>query len=200
MDYIEEYLNETIYIARNIDRENIQNVVSLIRLVKNRKGRLFFIGSGGSAGTASHAVNDFRKIAGIESYSPSDNVSELTARINDEGWASSYSEWLKVSNFNKQDCLFILSVGGGDEIRNISPNIIESVKLAHEVGADIVGIVGRPGGYTEKHADQVIKVIIAEEKRITPHAEEFQSVLLHLLVSHPLLQVNKAKWESEDEK
>lgn len=196
-DYIQEYLNETIYIATHIDKAAIQSVAELLAMVKERKGRIFFVGSGGSAGTAGHAVNDFRKISGIECYSPSDNVSELTARINDDGWEDSYSNWLKVSRMDRNDCLFVLSVGGGDAEKNISPNLVSCIDLALSVKADIVGIVSRNGGYTFKKADQVILVPIAEPLRVTPHAEEFQSVLLHLLVSHPLLQENKAKWESQ---
>lgn len=197
MDYLEEYINETIFTARNLDKKKIQTIVDILILLKERNGRLFFVGSGGSAGTASHAVNDFRKIVGIETYTPTDNVSELTARINDDGWETSYSNWLVASNINKNDCLFVLSVGGGDEEKNISVNLIEAIKTATKAKADIVGIVGRDGGYTARAADAALIIPVAEPKRVTPHAEAFQSVVLHMLVSHPSLQKNVAKWESQ---
>jgi D-sedoheptulose 7-phosphate isomerase len=159
-------------------------------------GRVFFLGVGGSAGNSSHAVNDFRKIVGIESYAPTDNVSELTARTNDEGWASVFVEWLKISKLASKDALFILSVGGGNLEKNISPNLVEALKLAKSIGAKVTGIVGRDGGYTAQVADACVIVPTVNPENITPHSEAFQAVVWHLLVSHPKLKANQTKWES----
>jgi D-sedoheptulose 7-phosphate isomerase len=191
-----QYLNEAKSIIEQLDRSSIEKVT--LKLIKLREtgGRLFLIGVGGGAGHASHAVNDFRKIAGIESYSPSDNVSELTARTNDEGWDTTYANWLKVSRLCSKDMLFIFSVGGGDLERNISPNIVRAVQFAKEVGASIIGVLGRNGGYTASVADACVIVPIVNSAMITPHTESFQALVWHLLVSDPRLQIMSNKWES----
>ena len=170
--------------------------VAELRAVREHGGRLFMLGVGGSAANASHAVNDFRKIAGIETYAPTDNVSELTARTNDEGWASVFVEWLRVSKLNSKDCLFILSVGGGNVEKNVSPNLVAALQLAKQVGARIIGIVGKDGGYTAKVADACVIVPTVNPNNVTPHSEAFQAVIWHLFVSHPDLKVNQTKWES----
>ena len=171
-------------------------MAELLATVKADQGRLFFLGVGGSAGNCSHAVNDFRKIVGIESYAPTDNVSELTARTNDEGWPTIFVEWLKISHLGLKDALFILSVGGGDLEKNISPNLVDALKLAKTVGAKVTGIVGRDGGYTAKVADVCVIIPTVNPETITPHSEAFQAVVWHLLVSHPKLKANATKWES----
>ena len=171
-------------------------MVDILHMLKVDGGRLFFLGVGGSAGNCSHAVNDFRKIVGIESYAPTDNVSELTARTNDEGWSSIFVEWLKVSKLCSNDCLFILSVGGGNLEKNISPNLVEALNFAESVGSKIVGIVGRDGGYTAKVANACVVIPTVNPENITPHSEAFQAVIWHLLVSHPRLKSNQTKWES----
>jgi D-sedoheptulose 7-phosphate isomerase len=168
----------------------------MLAQVKADGGRVFFLGVGGSAGNCSHAVNDFRKIVGIESYAPTDNVSELTARTNDEGWASVFTEWLQVSRLQSRDALFVLSVGGGNLEKNISPNLVEAVKLARQVGAKVMGVVGRDGGYTASQADACVIVPTVNPDTVTPHAEAFQAVVWHLLVSHPKLKARQTKWES----
>jgi D-sedoheptulose 7-phosphate isomerase len=196
MNYSKKHLNEVYQILDKIDHEIIEKMKDLILETKNNGGRLFFLGCGGSAGNASHAVNDFRKIAGIESYAPTDNVSELTARTNDEGWDTIFSEWLKISKLNSNDTLFILSVGGGNLEKNISPNLVKAIILAKNVGASVVGIVGRDGGYTAKEADAALIVPTVNPENITPHSEAFQAVIWHLLVSHPDLKENETKWES----
>jgi D-sedoheptulose 7-phosphate isomerase len=168
----------------------------LLATVKADGGRIFFLGVGGSAGNCSHAVNDFRKIVGIESYAPTDNVSELTARTNDEGWASVFVEWLKVSKLSAKDAIFIFSVGGGNLERNISPNLVEAIKLAKSIGAKVTGVVGRDGGYTAQAADACVIIPTVNPETITPHSEAFQAVVWHLLVSHPKLKANQTKWES----
>ena len=196
MSYTEQYLQEAALIIRRLDPKAIEDVAALLARVRSDGGRLFFLGVGGSAANCSHAVNDFRKLADIECYAPTDNVSELTARANDEGWASVFAEWLKVSRLSRRDALFIMSVGGGDEERNISPNIVHAIRLAQEVGATVTGIVGRDGGYTAQAAHACVVVPTVNAATITPHAEEFQALIWHLLVSHPLLQRNPAKWES----
>jgi D-sedoheptulose 7-phosphate isomerase len=165
-----------------------------LKKVKEEKGRVFFLGVGGSAANASHAVNDFRKLAGIESYAPTDNVAELTARTNDEGWPTVFSAWLKVSNLNSKDCLFVLSVGGGDKERGVSVNLCEAIDLGKSVGAKILGIVGRDGGYTAKNADACLVVPTVNPLTVTPHSESFQVVIWHLMVSHPELKSNETKW------
>jgi D-sedoheptulose 7-phosphate isomerase len=164
--------------------------------LRTRGGRLFFLGVGGSAGNCSHAVNDFRKIVGIEAYAPTDNVSELTARTNDEGWDTVFSEWLKVSRLNSKDAVFVMSVGGGNLDKNISPNLVRALQHAREVGATVLGIVGRDGGYTAKVGDAVVIVPVVNPETITPHTEAFQAVVWHLLVSHPALKAKETKWES----
>lgn len=171
-------------------------MATLLAEVKQQSGRLFFLGVGGSAGNCSHAVNDFRKIVGIESYAPTDNVSELTARTNDEGWATIFVEWLKTSKLKKEDCVFVFSVGGGNLGKNISPNLVEALKYAKTVGAKVTGVVGRDGGYTAQVADACCIIPTVNADTITPHSEAFQAVIWHLLVSHPKLKANQTKWES----
>jgi D-sedoheptulose 7-phosphate isomerase len=194
MSYSQKHLDETIQIASAINAETIENMVQLLKKVKEEKGRVFFLGVGGSAANASHAVNDFRKLAEIESYAPTDNVSELTARTNDEGWPTVFSGWLKVSNLNSKDCLFILSVGGGDKDRGVSANLCEAIDFGKSVGAKITGIVGRDGGYTAKNADHCLVVPTINPATVTPHSESFQVVIWHLMVSHPELKFNPTKW------
>ena len=179
-----------------IDRSAVENMTRLLVELRQRGGRLFLVGVGGGAGHAGHAVNDFRKLAGIESYSPSDNVSELTARTNDEGWETTYAAWLKVSRLTKADMLFIFSVGGGDLKRNISPNIVRAVQYAKEIGARVIGVVGRDGGYTASIADACVIVPTVNPEMVTPHTEAFQALIWHLLVSDPRLQTMSNKWES----
>ncbi len=181
-------------IAKLIDKKKIQKLAEEIFKVKKKRGRLFFLGVGGSAGNCSHAVNDFRKICNIESYCPTDNVSELTARINDEGWETSFQEWLKSSNLSKKDAIFIMSVGGGNLKKKISVNLIKSLSFAKKRNSKIFGIVGRKDGYTFKHADVCIDIPNINNKLITPFSESFQAVVWHCLVSHPILQDNKTKW------
>ena len=194
MSYSEQHLDETLRITSQISSDVIEEMVLLLRKVRENKGRVFFIGVGGSAANASHAVNDFRKLAGIESYAPTDNVAELTARTNDEGWSTVFSNWLKVSQLNSKDCLFILTVGGGDKIRNVSVNLCEAIDYGKEVGAKITGIVGRDGGYTAKNADVCLIVPTVNPNTVTPHSESFQVVIWHLMVSHPNLMLNPTKW------
>jgi D-sedoheptulose 7-phosphate isomerase len=196
MSYAERYLLEAAEIIRKLDRDAIEKVAALLAEIRARGGRLFFLGVGGSAGNCSHAVNDFRKIAGIECYAPTDNVSELTARTNDAGWESVFVEWLRVSRLSDRDGLVVLSVGGGSTERNISANLVAAIQLARQVGATVVGIVGRDGGYTARAAHACIIVPTVNAETITPHTEAFQAVIWHLLVSHPLLMRNPAKWES----
>ena len=200
MIYSELHLSETIEIAKKINTKQIEKMVDLILNVKNEKGRIFFLGVGGSASNCSHAVNDFRKIIGVESYAPTDNVSELTARTNDEGWNTIFSEWLKVSNLNPKDLIFVFSVGGGNIEKNISPNLVEALKYGKSVGCKLVGVVGRDGGYTTKVADACVIIPTVNEKTITPHTEAFQAVVWHLIVSHPKLKLNETKWESVSKK
>ncbi len=194
MNFSQKHLDETIEISKKISSENIELMVDLLAEVKSNNGRLFVLGVGGSAANASHAVNDFRKLAGIETYAPTDNVAELTARTNDEGWETVFSGWLKVSNFNKNDCLFILSVGGGNKELNVSANLISAIDLAKVVGAKVTGIVGRDGGYTAKNADVCLLIPTVNPDAVTPHSESFQAVIWHLLVSHPRLKKNPTKW------
>lgn len=195
MTFAAKHLQEAIEIIRNIDADKIEQLAQEIASVGSAGGRLFFLGVGGSAGNCGHAVNDFRKIVGIESYAPSDNVSELTARANDEGWETIFSEWLKVSKLSNRDAIFVFSVGGGNIEKNISPNLVRAVQYAKEVGAKIFGIVGRDGGYTGKAGDCVIIIPTVNINSITPHAEAFQSVIWHLLVTHPALKNSETKWE-----
>tara|TARA_A100001015_G_C15034210_1_gene735050 strand:- start:2433 stop:3035 length:603 start_codon:yes stop_codon:yes gene_type:complete len=194
-DYTEMYLKEVIDITKLIDKNEIDKMVAILSNISSTGGRIFFIGVGGGAGNATHAVNDFRKIANIESYAPSDNVSELTARINDDGWDSSYEKWLKVSKISNKDLLFIFSVGGGNLEKNISANIVESLKLAKKVNAKVIGVVGRDGGYTAKISDACVIIPTVNNDTVTPHTEAFQAVIWHLIVSHPLLKKNEMKWE-----
>lgn len=196
MSYAEKHLAEAVSIIQRLDRTAIERVADLIAALKLRAGRLFFLGVGGSAGNCSHAVNDFRKIVGIEAYAPTDNVSELTARANDEGWSTIFVEWLKVSRLSARDAVFILSVGGGNSERNISPNLVEALKFAKHVGATVTGIVGRDGGYTATVADACVIIPTVNPETITPHSEALQAVIWHLLVSHPKLKAHQTKWES----
>lgn len=196
MSYSKQHLNEALEIIKLLDTSSIESMVNILATTKKNGGRVFFLGVGGSAGNCSHAVNDFRKIVGIEAYAPTDNVSELTARTNDEGWATIFVEWLKISRLNSKDALFILSVGGGNLEKNISPNLVEALKYGKEIGAKIVGVVGRDGGYTAKVADAVVIVPTVNPETITPHSEAFQAVVWHLLVSHPVLKAKETKWES----
>lgn len=196
MSYSEKHLKEVNQILDLIDHNVIEKMAEIISEIKNNSGRLFFLGCGGSAGNASHAVNDFRKIVGVESYAPTDNVSELTARTNDEGWDTIFSEWLKISNLNNNDALFIFSVGGGNLEKNISPNLVKAVMLANQTKSKVLGIVGRDGGYTAKCGDAVLIVPTVNTETITPHSEAFQAVIWHLLVSHPKLKSKQTKWES----
>jgi D-sedoheptulose 7-phosphate isomerase len=188
------YFKEVSEIANKINYSQIEELAINLLDIRNKKGRMFILGVGGSAGNASHAVNDFRKLCGIESYAPSDNVSELSARANDEGWHTIFNSWLEVSNVNQKDCLFILSVGGGNISKNVSVNIVEAIKLAKNRNMKIFGIIGKETGYTYTHGDNVILIPNVNNDRITPHSEAFQSVVWHCLVCHPVLQINKTKW------
>lgn len=194
--FARQYLNEAKQIIDKIDVGAIDRMVELLAALRAGNGRLFLVGVGGGAGHAGHAVNDFRKIAGIEAYSPSDNVSELTARTNDEGWETSYSEWLKVSRLSAPDMLFVFSVGGGDLKRNISPNIVRAVEYAKERDAKVIGVLGRDGGYTASVADACVIIPTVNSNAVTPHTEAFQAVIWHLIVSDPRLQIASNKWES----
>jgi D-sedoheptulose 7-phosphate isomerase len=196
MKYVRQHLDEVTRIISAIDVAAIERMVGLLVDLRTRGGRLFFLGVGGSAANCSHAVNDFRKIAGFEAYTPVDNVSELTARTNDEGWASVFSTWLKGSRLCANDMLFVLSVGGGSLEHNISPNLVVALNDARHVGARIIGIVGRDGGYTAQVADACIVVPTVNTDNITPHTEAFQAVIWHLLISHPSLKMADTKWES----
>ncbi len=194
MSFSLKHLLETIEISKQINPDEIEEIVELLADVKTKNGRIFVLGVGGSAANASHAVNDFRKLAGIESYAPTDNVAELTARTNDEGWETVFAGWLKVSKLNSNDCLFILSVGGGSKEKNVSTNLIEAIDFAKLVGAHITGIVGRDGGYTKQEADNCIVIPTVNPETITPHSESFQTIIWHLLVSHPKLKSASTKW------
>jgi D-sedoheptulose 7-phosphate isomerase len=196
MEYIDRYFNEVLKIVGKLNRESILQIVRKLSDLRKTGGRLFILGVGGSAANASHAVNDFRKICGIESYTPSDNVSELTARTNDDGWESVFVNWLKTSRLSSKDAIFILSVGGGNSEKNISVNLIKAIDYAKEKKAAILGIVGKDGGYTAGNADCCVVIPIISDDTITPHSEAFQSVVLHLIVSHPDLKENQMKWES----
>ena len=196
MSYAAQHLKEASEIIQKLDIESIEKVADLLAKVKSDQGRIFFLGVGGSAGNCSHAVNDFRKIVEIESYAPTDNVSELTARTNDDGWPTIFEPWLKLSKLNSKDVVFIFSVGGGNLEKNISPNLVNALKLAKTVGAKITGVVGRDGGYTAQVADACVIIPTVNTETITPHSEAFQAVVWHLLVSHPKLKENQTKWES----
>ena len=195
-EHIEKFLGEVSDIARQLDRDQINEVINVLSKVRDNKGRLFIIGVGGGAGHASHAVNDFRKLAGIEAYTPVDNVSEITARTNDDGWHTIFSNWLAGSNLNDRDAVMVFSVGGGNLEKNISPNIVEALKYAKQIGAKIVGVVGRDGGYTKQVGDAVVVVPVVNPENVTPHTEAYQAVVWHLIVSHPKFQAQKGKWES----
>jgi D-sedoheptulose 7-phosphate isomerase len=194
--FFTEYYAEAHRVLDALDVDASERIAQALAALRERGGRLFILGVGGSAGNASHAVNDFRKIAGIEAYAPTDNVSELTARVNDDGWATVFEEWLKVSRLNDRDAVLVFSVGGGDEAKNVSPNLVRALKHAKLVGATIVGIVGRDGGYTAKVADACVIVPTVNAAHVTPHSEAFQAVVWHGLVTHPLLKREETKWES----
>jgi D-sedoheptulose 7-phosphate isomerase len=196
MSYSEEHLRETAEIVSNLDAELCEKAVELLARVRARGGRLFILGVGGSAANASHAVNDFRKIAGMECYAPTDNVSELTARTNDEGWSSVFAEWLSGSRLSKNDAVLVLSVGGGNAEKNVSANLVAALQLAKERGSAVLGIVGRDGGYTRRVADVAVVIPTVNSANITPHTEAFQAVVWHMWVSHPSLKVAETKWES----
>ena len=197
MSFSNKFINQSIEICQTIDCKTIESIAQALSDLRDNNGRLFFVGSGGGAGHSSHAVNDFRKIANIEAYTPTDNVSELTARINDDGWDSSYLNWLKVSRFSEKDALFVFSVGGGNKEKNISVNLVQCIEYANQLGSLTMGIVGKDGGFSKQSSDLVLVIPTIDEKLITPHTEAFQAVVWHLLVSHPLLLQNEMKWESE---
>jgi D-sedoheptulose 7-phosphate isomerase len=196
MSFAKEFLAEVQQVTAQLDADAIEKCADELAAIRERGGRLFILGVGGSAGNAGHAVNDFRKICGFEAYAPTDNVSELTARTNDEGWATVFSEWLKGSRINAKDGLLIFSVGGGNLGKNVSPNLVSAIQLAKKVGASVIGIVGRDGGYTAKEATVCVIVPTVNPTHVTPHSEAFQGIVWHLLVSHPKLKVAQTKWES----
>ena len=196
MSFTKQFLAEVQQVTAQLDEAAIEKAADELAAIRERGGRLFILGVGGSAGNAGHAVNDFRKICGFEAYAPTDNVSELTARTNDEGWATVFSEWLKGSRINAKDGLLIFSVGGGNLEKNVSPNLVSAIQLAKKVGASVVGIVGRDGGFTAKEATACVIVPTVNPTHVTPHSEAFQGVVWHLLVSHPKLKVAQTKWES----
>jgi D-sedoheptulose 7-phosphate isomerase len=196
MTYVAQFLTEAKQVIDALDIDAIERMAMLLKEARERGGRLFILGVGGSAGNASHAVNDFRKIVGIEAYAPTDNVSELTARTNDEGWPTIFVEWLRVSRLKAEDLILVLSVGGGNLEKNVSPNLVTALEYAQEIGTSVIGIVGRDGGYTAKVAAACVIVPTVNPAHVTPHAEAFQAVIWHLLVSHPLLQARATKWES----
>ncbi|HYG23825.1 MAG TPA: SIS domain-containing protein [Verrucomicrobiae bacterium] len=196
MSFAQQFLQEVQQVTQQLQPDAIERVVDALAAVRERGGRLFILGVGGSAANASHAVNDFRKICGFECYAPTDNVSELTARTNDDGWATIFAEWLKGSRLNSKDGLLVLSVGGGNIEKNVSPNLVSAIQLARQAGATITGIVGRDGGYTAKEATACVIIPTVNPDHVTPHAEAFQGIVWHLIVSHPNLKVGKTKWES----
>jgi D-sedoheptulose 7-phosphate isomerase len=196
MDYIRQYICEATSILQDLDRATIERIIDLLVQLRSRGGRLFFLGVGGGAGHASHAVNDFRKIAHIEAYTPTDNVSELTARVNDEGWETAYDQWLRGSHVGPNDMVFVFSVGGGDAERHISENLVRALQYAKKIGATICGVVGRDGGFTLKVADACLLIPIVNTQTVTPHTEAFQAMVWHLMVSHPALMMSEMKWES----
>jgi D-sedoheptulose 7-phosphate isomerase len=193
-NHVSSFFSQVNLISNSIDKQEIENLAISLLKVRENEGRLFFLGVGGSAGNCSHAVNDFRKLCGIESYAPTDNVSELTARINDDGWDVALAAWLKASRLKQNDAIFILSVGGGNFEKNVSVNLIKAIEYAKEKGAKVFGIVGRDGGYTKKVGDNVVVVPVVDEKLVTPHSEAFQAVVWHCLVSNPILQIQATKW------
>ena len=192
--HISKYFSQIPDLIEKIDLKQIDQIIKHLILLKNKKGRIFFLGVGGSAGNCSHAVNDFRKICEIESYTPTDNVSELTARINDDGWNTSLMEWLKISKLNSRDAIFVFSVGGGNIKKNVSMNLVQSIKYAKQKKSKIFGLVGKDGGYTKKMGDAVVLIPTIDKKLITPYAEAFQAVIWHCIVTHPALQSKKMKW------
>ena len=194
VSFVEQYFSEVQTIAHQIDTRKVDDIANDLAALRENGGRLFFLGVGGSAGNASHAVNDFRKLCGIEAYAPTDNASELTARTNDEGWETVFAEWLKVSKLNEKDALFIFSVGGGNAEKNVSANLISSIRLAKERSAKVFGIVGKADGFTYQQANSCIHIPMVDSKLVTPHSEAFQAVVWHCLVSHPSLKVNETKW------
>jgi D-sedoheptulose 7-phosphate isomerase len=196
MSFTKRFLAEVQQVTAQLDEAAIEKAAEELAAIRERGGRLFILGVGGSAGNAGHAVNDFRKICGFEAYAPTDNVSELTARTNDEGWATIFSEWLKGSRINAKDGLLIFSVGGGNLEKNVSPNLVSAIQIAKSVGASVIGIVGRDGGYTAKEATACVIVPTVNPTHVTPHSEAFQAVIWHLFVSHPKLKVAQTKWES----
>lgn len=196
MEFVKQFLDEASQLVQQLNHEQIEKTVTQLAETRTNEGRLFILGVGGSAANASHAVNDFRKIVGIEAYAPTDNVSELTARTNDDGWSSVFSNWLKVSRLKAKDLLLVFSVGGGNLEKNVSPNLVEALQYAKQVGAKIAGIVGRDGGYTAQVADSCVIIPTVNPVNTTPHAEAFQAVIWHLLVSHPKLKMAETKWES----
>jgi D-sedoheptulose 7-phosphate isomerase len=195
-EFFDSYLSEAKEVIDRIDRAALRGLVDRLVELRDRRGRLFILGVGGSAGNASHAVNDFRKIVGIESYAPTDNVSELTARTNDEGWDTVFESWLRTSRLNERDAVLVFSVGGGNLERNVSPNLVKALRLAKDVGATILGIVGRDGGFTATVADACVIVPTVNPEHVTPHSEAFQAVVWHGLVTHPRLKQQETKWES----
>jgi D-sedoheptulose 7-phosphate isomerase len=197
MSRVKAHLREAAQILEQIDESAVERLLAELVALRARAGRLFVLGVGGSAGNASHAVNDFRKICGIEAYAPTDNVSELTARVNDDGWESTFAAWLAVSKLSERDLLFVLSVGGGNREQNVSPNLVRALEYGQHVGARIAGIVGRDGGFTARVAHACVLIPTVNPAAVTPHAEAFQAVIWHLLVSHPDLQQNEMKWESQ---
>ncbi len=198
MTYSEQHLREAVTILSQLNPDTLERMVAMLATTRERGGRLFILGVGGSAANASHAVNDFRKICDFEAYAPTDNVSELTARTNDEGWSTVFAEWLRGSRLRADDAVLVLSVGGGSAEKNVSPNLVEAVKLAKKCGATVLGIVGKDGGYTAQAADACCIVPTVNPATITPHAEAFQAVVWHLLVSHPALKRCETKWERTD--
>lgn len=196
MSFSKQFFNEAKEILDRIDIDQVEKMAQVLRATRDAGGRLFMLGVGGSAGNASHAVNDFRKIVGIETYAPTDNVSELTARTNDEGWATIFESWLKTSKLRQGDTIFVLSVGGGNMEKNVSPNLVAALEHARQVKASIIGIVGRDGGHTAKVADACAIIPTVNPTHVTPHSEAFQAVVWHMLVSHPLLKQTETKWES----
>jgi len=196
MSFADEFLEEAAEVLRRIDRAEVERVAGLLADCRAAGGRLFILGVGGSAANASHAVNDFRKICGMEAYAPTDNVSELTARTNDEGWSTVFESWLRTSRLRPADAVLVFSVGGGDLEKKVSPNLVMAIQYAKSAGARVAGIVGRDGGYTRRAADACILVPVVNAQHVTPHTEAFQGVLWHLLVSHPALKIAQTKWES----
>lgn len=196
MSFVEQFLSEVTQIAQQLDMTAIDQMVELLAQTRARGGRLFILGVGGGAANASHAVNDFRKLVALEAYAPTDNVSELTARTNDEGWATVFVEWLRVSRLQAKDLVLVFSVGGGSVEKNVSPNLVSALQYAKQVGASIIGVVGRDGGYTAQTADACVIIPVVNPAHITPHTEAFQAMVWHLLVSHPKLKTASTKWES----